>query len=327
MTDSPVVVTPTKKEAEKRTKVLTELQVLLNNVEENIKVPVEVYQKPNENQAVEAIGPSNPSSQGGYFGGCPHKAHLHVQGQTKFKYKDLPEVLVCYKEPFDPADQDTGNQQGQNNFGQQVHQHFHRKRSSSKSRGKKLRPCKSRELRAGNLFVGCDCEKRNGLQDSCPRTDCLGQPECLTYPNPTCPPSQFCNGKHLEKKKAAYLARMEALKTMRAQKCDPGCPLNPAEKAQPIQEPCEPGCPGPKNSDQQNFGEKHHDYKSSHGKRKVKYTCYPAKVRPPVMPVCFQTCIYADPTADPNQSTSIPDPSLINYEKALDMCKCVVNTN
>lgn len=56
---------------------------------------------------------------------------------------------------------------------------------------------KSRELRAGQMYVGCDCEKRNGLQDGCRRTECNGSPECLTLPNPTCGPSQFSNGKHL----------------------------------------------------------------------------------------------------------------------------------
>lgn len=57
----------------------------------------------------------------------------------------------------------------------------------------------SRELRASILYRGCDCEKTNGLQDDCQRTDCRGSPECLTKP-PTCGPSEFCNGKHLMKR-------------------------------------------------------------------------------------------------------------------------------
>lgn len=44
------------------------------------------------------------------------------------------------------------------------------------------------------------CEKRNGLQDDCPRTECHGKPECLTLPSPICGPSEFCDGKHLYKK-------------------------------------------------------------------------------------------------------------------------------
>ncbi|RZC37920.1 keratin-associated protein 9-1-like [Asbolus verrucosus] len=59
---------------------------------------------------------------------------------------------------------------------------------------------KSRELRASILHVGCDCEKRNGLQDDCPRSECRGSPECMTKPDPTCGPSEFSNGKHLGKR-------------------------------------------------------------------------------------------------------------------------------
>lgn len=54
------------------------------------------------------------------------------------------------------------------------------------------------------MYKGCDCEKTNGLQDDCLRTDCRGAPECLTRP-PTCGPSQFCNGKHLMKKMNSHL--------------------------------------------------------------------------------------------------------------------------
>lgn len=63
----------------------------------------------------------------------------------------------------------------------------------------RVKQSKSRELRAGVLYRGCDCEKTNGLQDRCPRTDCHGAPECLTKP-PICGPSEFCGGKHLMKK-------------------------------------------------------------------------------------------------------------------------------
>lgn len=73
------------------------------------------------------------------------------------------------------------------------------KKSDKKNEGIDLKESKSRELRAGILYAGCDCEKRNGLQDQCPRSQCQGSPQCLTIP-PTCPPSQFSNGKHLMKK-------------------------------------------------------------------------------------------------------------------------------
>lgn len=62
-----------------------------------------------------------------------------------------------------------------------------------------VKQSKSRELRGSVMYVGCDCEKRNGLQDDCQRTECHGSPECLTKPNPTCGPSRFSNGKHLGK--------------------------------------------------------------------------------------------------------------------------------
>lgn len=71
----------------------------------------------------------------------------------------------------------------------------------------RVKQSKSRELRASRMYVGCGCEKKNGLQDQCPRTDCLGSPECLTQPYPICGPSEFCNAKHLEKKRDAYLKR------------------------------------------------------------------------------------------------------------------------
>lgn len=64
----------------------------------------------------------------------------------------------------------------------------------------RLKQSKSRELRASKLYVGCYCEKRNGLQDDCPRAECHGKPECLTKPNPICGPSEFCAAKHLYKK-------------------------------------------------------------------------------------------------------------------------------
>lgn len=50
--------------------------------------------------------------------------------------------------------------------------------------------CKTRELRSGNLYRGCDCFRRNGLQQDCPRRECENIKEnCLQIPNPACCPS------------------------------------------------------------------------------------------------------------------------------------------
>ncbi|XP_014247104.1 uncharacterized protein LOC106665294 [Cimex lectularius] len=46
---------------------------------------------------------------------------------------------------------------------------------------------KSVEIRGGVVMNGCDCWKKNGLQDDCHRWDCA-RPECLTRPLPECPP-------------------------------------------------------------------------------------------------------------------------------------------
>lgn len=96
-----------------------------------------------------------------------------------------PNVMVCYK-----------------------HEKTEKKkngRAVKKSTGlKRTSRAKSRELRASILYQGCDCEKRNGLQDDCRRTGCHGSPECLTKPEPICGPSEFSNGKHLGKKFGGY---------------------------------------------------------------------------------------------------------------------------
>jgi hypothetical protein len=47
---------------------------------------------------------------------------------------------------------------------------------------------KDQELRGGVFYSGCDCNRRNGLQDDCQRIECLGRPACLTDP-PMCIPS------------------------------------------------------------------------------------------------------------------------------------------
>lgn len=91
---------------------------------------------------------------------------------------------ICCKVPKAKVGGGTGKNNRSNN-------------ASSESTVIRLKQSKSRELRASIMYVGCDCEKRNGLQDDCQRTECHGSPECLTRPYPTCGPSEFCNGKHL----------------------------------------------------------------------------------------------------------------------------------
>ena len=53
-----------------------------------------------------------------------------------------------------------------------------------------LRRCKSRELRGGILYRDCECVRRNGLQDDCPRTDCNLKFTCLRMPKPICCPGR-----------------------------------------------------------------------------------------------------------------------------------------
>uniref|UniRef100_A0A1B0C6L6 Uncharacterized protein n=1 Tax=Glossina palpalis gambiensis TaxID=67801 RepID=A0A1B0C6L6_9MUSC len=51
--------------------------------------------------------------------------------------------------------------------------------------------CRSRELRCGIMYTTCDCIKRNGLQDKCPRSLCQGRSACMCFPTPNCCPSSF----------------------------------------------------------------------------------------------------------------------------------------
>lgn len=48
------------------------------------------------------------------------------------------------------------------------------------------------ELRGGMLIVGCKCVRNDGMQHECRRAKCMGQPQCLVSPAPTCQPSQLC---------------------------------------------------------------------------------------------------------------------------------------
>ncbi|KAL3270093.1 hypothetical protein HHI36_009151 [Cryptolaemus montrouzieri] len=64
---------------------------------------------------------------------------------------------------------------------------------------KTLRCSKSTELRGGVLYRGCDCDKKNGLQDQCLRYCCINNPRCKTVPA-SCHCSKFSCGKHLAKR-------------------------------------------------------------------------------------------------------------------------------
>ncbi|XP_017771600.1 PREDICTED: uncharacterized protein LOC108559001 [Nicrophorus vespilloides] len=76
---------------------------------------------------------------------------------------------------------------------------------------------RSRELRGGVNYTGCDCGKLNGLQHECRRSGCRGCPGCFTYP-PTCDPSAFTNARHLHKVKKYRL--IERLTTERHRNTD-----------------------------------------------------------------------------------------------------------
>jgi len=76
---------------------------------------------------------------------------------------------------------------------------------------------KSCELRGGRYYAGCDCDKRNGLQDDCQRTGCHGSPACLTNP-PTCAPSQLGAKHRQEQYERAMKRKLEA----EAKKCKIG---------------------------------------------------------------------------------------------------------
>ncbi|XP_044754592.1 keratin-associated protein 9-1-like [Coccinella septempunctata] len=66
----------------------------------------------------------------------------------------------------------------------------------TRNRGKALSCSKSVELRGGKLYRGCDCDKKNGLQDRCLRYCCINNPKCRTQPA-SCHCSKFSCGKHL----------------------------------------------------------------------------------------------------------------------------------
>lgn len=103
----------------------------------------------------------------------------------------------------------------------------------------RVKQSKSRELRASVLYVNCDCEKRDGLQDDCQRMECHGSPECLTHP-PTCGPSAFASGKHLERKRELGRAGLKG-ETQSSGKADTGV-TNGDDDCEEYQYCCIPVC-------------------------------------------------------------------------------------
>lgn len=53
-------------------------------------------------------------------------------------------------------------------------------------------------MRNGILFTRCHCVHRDGLQDSCPLSQCQQDPNCLVKPWPKCPPAKYLQSRHPE---------------------------------------------------------------------------------------------------------------------------------
>ncbi|XP_071858438.1 uncharacterized protein [Bombus fervidus] len=54
------------------------------------------------------------------------------------------------------------------------------------------------EMRNGILSTRCHCVHRDGLQDSCPLSQCQKEPECLDKPWPSCLPAKYLQSRHPE---------------------------------------------------------------------------------------------------------------------------------
>ncbi|XP_026470948.1 small proline-rich protein 2H-like [Ctenocephalides felis] len=110
-----------------------------------------------------------------------------------------------------------------------------------------VKRCKSRELRAGILYVGCDCPKRNGIQDDCRRAECQGSPPCLVKPEPICCPSQYADARHYACKYKSR-PRNPVCPVYTCVPCPPPCPPPPScpppcPPCPPCPPPCPPNCP------------------------------------------------------------------------------------
>ncbi|KAJ3643078.1 hypothetical protein Zmor_025814 [Zophobas morio] len=171
------------KEAKKRVNKLNDLKNLVHTIEEKMLIPCSLA--PPCCQACPPP-PCPPTSCHPCCPPCCVTNLLHTTTTNPCPVEPpkeprvSPDIMVCYKHAVTEKKRDG--------------------RPARRNPTVRAKRAKSRELRSGILHVGCDCEKRNGLQDDCRRTDCMGSPECLTKPEPTCGPSEFCDGKHLYKK-------------------------------------------------------------------------------------------------------------------------------
>ncbi|KAH1009145.1 uncharacterized protein LOC109546659 [Dendroctonus ponderosae] len=155
-----VFVCPTKEESEAISQMSSKMRDALQQIEKELSIKVKPI-------CVPCCVPL-----------CDYPSASNEKNDIQKEF-DPPQVMVCYRETCKKS-------KGIN-------------RTPEQEQGViRLQQSKSRELRASILYTGCLCEKRDGLQDDCPRTGCHGSPECLTRP-PTCGPSEFCDGKHLGK--------------------------------------------------------------------------------------------------------------------------------
>ncbi|XP_036320423.1 keratin-associated protein 5-5-like [Rhagoletis pomonella] len=107
----------------------------------------------------------------------------------------------------------------------------------------KPKACRSRELRCGIMYTTCDCIKRNGLQDRCPRSLCQGRAACMSFPVPNCCPASFPL-RYANKTMGENNRRMRCKETaaLCAQACGGCCPpCGPCEPCGPCG-PCGPSC-------------------------------------------------------------------------------------
>ncbi|XP_050506848.1 uncharacterized protein LOC126884738 isoform X2 [Diabrotica virgifera virgifera] len=168
-------VCPPKEFAEQKLKDLRNIRDAIETLEKSMVVGVKPLCVPTLQPIADYPTPTKP---------CNHCCAALPDPPPKPK-QQTPDVMVCYK--ICPATVPEPEESP-------------KIKCNGRDRTNNLKATKSRELRAGILYTGCDCCKWAGLQDDCPRTGCHGSPECLTNP-PTCSASRFCYGKHLGKKK------------------------------------------------------------------------------------------------------------------------------
>lgn len=148
----------------------------------------------------------------------------------------------------------------------------------------------SRELLNGTLLSGCDCVKRNGLQDQCKRVECRGRPECLIKPEPQCIPAKVFKGEHEEVK--AYREAEKANKAVQKNvlpvccKCPPGCSEKRKQKEKQeekalldrIQKLCEKQCMNEQQNlkQQKQTNKKQSNHQLHSPKTEILFCCYPA---------------------------------------------------